>query len=118
MSSLSVRAPSEEVTAGNLSGGNQQKVVLAKALMAEPQILLLDEPTKGVDVGAKQEIYRVISDLARQGIAMVVVSSEMPELLSLCDRILVLARGRVVLEVPKAEASEHGLMSAATGAAA
>ncbi len=118
MTSLSVRAPSEDVKAGNLSGGNQQKVVLAKALMAEPLVLLLDEPTKGVDVGAKQEIYRVISDLARRGIALVVVSSEMPELLSLCDRLLVLARGRVVLEVPKSEATEHHLMAAATGAAA
>ena len=86
--------------------------------MAEPQILLLDEQTKGVDVGAKQEIYRVISDLARQGIAMIVVSSEMPELLSLCDRMMVLFRGRVVSEVSKAEASEHYLMSAATGATA
>lgn len=117
MRSLSIRAPSSATLVGNLSGGNQQKVLLARALMAQPKVLLLDEPTKGVDVGAKNEIYRVMMELARQGIAQVVVSSELPELLALCDRFIVLAAGQVVDTFARAEASEHRVMLAATGAA-
>jgi ribose transport system ATP-binding protein/D-xylose transport system ATP-binding protein len=115
MRRLSIRAPSLATLVANLSGGNQQKTLLARALMAQPQILLLDEPTKGVDVGAKHEIYRVMMELARQGIAQVVVSSELPELLGLCDRCIVLAGGRVVDAFAKADASEHRVMRAATG---
>jgi len=112
---LSIRAPSVDTPVGNLSGGNQQKVVLAKVLFPRPRVLFLDEPTKGVDVGAKNEIYKLIMSLAGQGIALVVISSELPELLALSDRIIVLARGRIVDQFTKAEANEQRLMLAATG---
>ena len=114
MQALAIRAPSVATMVANLSGGNQQKVVLAKVLLAKPRVLLLDEPTKGVDVGARHEIYRIMLDLARQGIALVVISSELPELLALCDRFIVLAEGTVRDEFAKAEASEHRVMLAAT----
>jgi ribose transport system ATP-binding protein len=93
-----------------LSGGNQQKVVLARWLLRRCRVLLFDEPTRGVDVGAKTEIYRVIADLAANGIAVVVVSSEMPELLGLCSRILVMREGRVVAEADGATANEFELL--------
>jgi len=112
---LSIRAPSATTPVANLSGGNQQKVVLAKVLFPKPRVLFLDEPTKGVDVGAKNEIYKLMMELARQGIALVVISSELPELLALCDRFIVLARGRVADQFAKAEASDRRLMLAATG---
>jgi ABC-type sugar transport system ATPase subunit len=99
----------------HLSGGNQQKVVLAKVLLPQPKVLLLDEPTKGVDVGAKHEIYKLMRGWARQGIAQVLISSELPELLAMCDRHIVLARGRVTDRFTKEEANEHRLMRAATG---
>jgi ABC-type sugar transport system ATPase subunit len=114
---LSIRAASVDVPVMNLSGGNQQKVVLGKVLMPHPKVLLLDEPTKGVDVGAKAEIYKLIVALADQGIGIVVISSDLPELLALCDRFIVLARGRVADEFPKTEASEQRVMLAATGVA-
>ena len=114
---LSIRAPSVQTPVANLSGGNQQKVVLAKVLFPKPRVLFLDEPTKGVDVGAKNEIYKLMMGLAGQGIALVVISSELPELLALADRIVVLARGRIVDEFNKQEASEQRFMLAATGGA-
>jgi len=114
---LSIRAPSVGVAVSALSGGNQQKVVLGKVLMPNPKVLLLDEPTKGVDVGAKAEIYKLMMELADAGIGIVVISSELPELLALCDRILVLARGRVADEFTKADANEKRYMLAATGSA-
>ena len=114
---LAIRAPSVATSVATLSGGNQQKVVLAKVLLPNPKIILLDEPTKGVDVGAKNEIYRLMMDLVRQGIALVVISSELPELLALCDRFIVLTRGKLADQFSKAEASEHRLMRAATGLA-
>ncbi|MEO7299342.1 MAG: sugar ABC transporter ATP-binding protein [Verrucomicrobiota bacterium] len=114
---LSIRAPSVRTPVANLSGGNQQKVVLAKVLFPKPRVLLLDEPTKGVDVGAKNEIYKLMMDLARQGIAQVVISSELPELLALCDRFIVLSRGKVADQFTKEEANEQRFMLAATGAA-
>jgi ribose transport system ATP-binding protein len=95
-----------------LSGGNQQKVVLAKEVLGEPRLLLLDEPTRGVDVGAKGEIYARIRDLAAQGVGVLVASSEMPELLGLCDRVVVLRQGRTVAEFP-AGANEHEVMAVA-----
>ena len=113
---LSIRAPSVDTPVANLSGGNQQKVVLAKVLFPRPRILFLDEPTKGVDVGAKNEIYKLMMNLAGQGIALVVISSELSELLALADRIIVLARGRIVDQFPKAEANEQRFIFAATGA--
>ena len=98
-----------------LSGGNQQKVVLAKALAREPDVLLLDEPTRGVDVAAKAEIYGLIDELARQGKAILVISSEMEELLSLSDRVVVMREGRLTGEYSRAEATQEKVMQAATG---
>jgi ABC-type sugar transport system ATPase subunit len=111
---FAIRAPSIEVPVGTLSGGNQQKVVLAKVLLPGPRILLLDEPTKGIDVGAKSEIYRLLAGLVAEGLSLIVISSELPELLGLCDRFIVLARGRIADEFTRAEASEQRLMRAAT----
>ncbi|RFC62316.1 ATP-binding cassette domain-containing protein [Fulvimarina endophytica] len=96
----------------NLSGGNQQKVVLAKWLFADPEVLILDEPTRGIDVGAKYEIYSIIAELAAQGKAVIVISSEMPELLGISDRIYVMNEGRFVGEMPTAEVSQEKIMSA------
>jgi ABC-type sugar transport system ATPase subunit len=112
---LNIQTPSIEAMVTNLSGGNQQKVVLGRVLLGEPKILLLDEPTKGVDVGAKNEIYKIILDLVREGISIIMISSELPELLAMCDRFVVLSGGRITDEFGKAEASEHRVMLAATG---
>lgn len=114
---LNIQAPSIETLVTSLSGGNQQKVVLGRVLIGEPKILLLDEPTKGVDVGAKNEIYKIMLDLVREGISIIMISSELPELLAMCDRFVVLAGGRIADEFDKAEASEHRVMLAATSAA-
>jgi ABC-type sugar transport system ATPase subunit len=114
---LSIKAPSLAAAVTALSGGNQQKVVLARLLLARPAILLLDEPTKGVDVAAKAEIHRLLLDLARQGIAIVLVSCELDELLTLSDRIMVLSRGRVTDAMPREQASAARIMLAATSAA-
>jgi L-arabinose transport system ATP-binding protein len=110
---LRIRTPSLDASVANLSGGNQQKVVLGRWLARRPKVLILDEPTRGVDVGAKAEIYRLIAELAAEGIALLVISSEMPELLGLADRILVMAGGRVVAEMPREEASEERILSLA-----
>ncbi|SFX44215.1 multiple monosaccharide ABC transporter ATP-binding protein [Paracoccus versutus] len=109
-SRINIRSPSVESRAVNLSGGNQQKVVLAKWLFAEPEILILDEPTRGIDVGAKYEIYTIIRDLAAAGKSIIVISSEMPELLGITDRILVMNEGRLVGEMPTAEATQERIM--------
>jgi ABC-type sugar transport system ATPase subunit len=113
---LNVRAPSIETLMVNLSGGNQQKVVIGRVLLGNPKILLMDEPTKGVDVGAKNEIYNIMLDLAAQGLSIIMVSSELPELLAICDRFVVLAGGKIRDEFTKADASEHRVMLAATQA--
>ena len=107
-----IRSSSVYQTTGNLSGGNQQKVVLSKWLFANPEVLILDEPTRGIDVGAKYEIYTIINQLAAQGKAILVISSEMPELLGITDRIYVVNEGRVVGEMPTAEASQEKIMRA------
>ena len=96
-----------------LSGGNQQKVVLGKCLASNPDILLLDEPTRGVDVGAKAEIYKIINDLASEGMSIIVVSSEMTELLGISDRILVMHEGHLSGELSMDEASEEAIMKRA-----
>ena len=108
---LAIRTPSVFQKAVNLSGGNQQKVVLSKWLFADPQVLILDEPTRGIDVGAKFEIYGIMNDLAAQGRGVVMISSEMPELLGMCDRIFVMNEGRIVGELSKAEASQEKIMA-------
>ena len=101
--------------AGRLSGGNQQKVVVAKSLAREPNILLLDEPTRGIDVGAKSEIYRLMDDLAKEGKAILLISSELDEVLSMADRILVMREGRISGEFGREEATQENVMTAATG---
>jgi ABC-type sugar transport system ATPase subunit len=101
--------------AGTLSGGNQQKVVLGKWLLTDPKILFLDEPTRGIDVGAKQEIYTEINKLAREGLAIVLVSSELPEVLGLSDRVIVMHEGKLTGEFTRSEATPEKVMAAATG---
>jgi len=96
---------------GTLSGGNQQKVVLSKWLFTDPDVLILDEPTRGIDVGAKYEIYTIINRLVAEGKAVIVISSELPELLGMCDRIYTLSAGRITGEVPVDQATQEGLMS-------
>ena len=97
-----------------LSGGNQQKVALAKSLLTKPTIFLLDEPTRGIDVGAKAEIYALVSHLAQEGAAILMASSELPEILAMCDRVLVLCEGRLTAELTRAEATQERIMEAAT----
>jgi D-xylose transport system ATP-binding protein len=115
MKELRVKAKSLFTIVGTLSGGNQQKVVLAKWLLTSPRVLFLDEPTRGIDVGAKQEIYAQINRLAKSGIAIVLVSSELPEVLGLADRVLVLYEGRLTGEFSRTTASPEIIMSCATG---
>ncbi len=110
---LRIRTPSIYQPVQSLSGGNQQKVVLGRALTTHPRVFLLDEPTRGIDVGAKVEVYRLINDLAERGAAILVVSSDMIELLGICDRILVMRAGRLVGAVPKAEFSQERIMQLA-----
>jgi rhamnose transport system ATP-binding protein len=112
---LRIRANSVRDLVESLSGGNQQKVVIAKWLATNPRVLILDEPTRGVDIGAKVEVHRIISDLAASGLGIVLISSELPEVLAMSDRILVLHEGRVAAEIPRAEATEERVMFAATG---
>ena len=115
MTDLHVKATSPMTISGTLSGGNQQKVVLGKWLLTKPKVLFLDEPTRGIDVGAKQEIYANINELAKQGLAIVMVSSELPEVIGLSDRVLVLHEGRLTGEFSRVEATPERVMAAATG---
>ncbi|BAC73480.1 ABC transporter ATP-binding protein [Streptomyces avermitilis] len=108
--SMNIKAPTVFEPVGRLSGGNQQKVVLSKWIFAGPDVLILDEPTRGIDVGAKYEIYTVIDQLAAEGKAVVFISSELPELLGMCDRIYTMAAGRLTGEVPRSEATQEVLM--------
>jgi ABC-type sugar transport system ATPase subunit len=110
---LSVRTPSTSHVIRKLSGGNQQKVVLARWLARAPRVLILDEPTRGIDVGAKAEIYRIIADLANAGIAILVISSELPEVIGLADRIIVMQNGHITGELSQAEATEEAVLSLA-----
>jgi D-xylose transport system ATP-binding protein len=113
--SLRIKAPTMDAVVGKLSGGNQQKVVVGKALMTEPRVIFLDEPTRGIDVGAKLEIYEIINQLTGAGKAVVLVSSELPELMGMSDRILMLHEGRVAGEFRRAEATPEKLLAAAMG---
>jgi len=109
---LRIRCSSVGQKVVNLSGGNQQKVVLGKWLFTDPEILILDEPTRGIDVGAKYEIYTLMAQLAAEGKCIIVISSEMPELLGMTDRIYVMNEGRFVAEMPTAQASQEKIMRA------
>lgn len=113
---LRIKAASPDQPARSLSGGNQQKVVVAKNLGLSPRVLILDEPTRGVDIGAKADIYAIIADLVSKGMALLVVSSELPELLGVCDRILVMHRGRIVKELSREEADEETIVFFSSGA--
>ena len=115
---MSIKSRSGADDVAHLSGGNQQKVLLARVLMNAPKILLLDEPTKGVDVETKHEIYRLVVELADHGVALLLVSSEIAELIGLCDRCVVLARGRIVDEFGRGDGSEERVIAATTTARA
>ena len=112
--SLAIKTPSIAQRVRNLSGGNQQKVVIAKWLTAETEILIFDEPTRGIDVGAKSEIYRLLNDLAQQGRSIIMISSELPEILRMSHRILVMCEGRITGELSSAEATQEKIMTLAT----
>ena len=112
---LRIKAASPEIEAGSLSGGNQQKVVLGKWLATKPDVLILDEPTRGVDVNAKFEIYTVINELAKEGIAIIMVSSELPEIINMCDNVCVVRAGRLVKKLSKDELSQEEIMKYAAG---
>ncbi|GHU20283.1 hypothetical protein FACS189475_08910 [Betaproteobacteria bacterium] len=110
---LNVKTPSLETLISSLSGGNQQKIVLAKWLLCSPEVLLLDEPTRGIDVGAKFEIYKLITELAQEGKAVLMISSEMEELIGVCDRIYVMAKGRITGELARRNFSQENIMKLA-----
>ena len=115
MEQLRIKATSPAQVVRGLSGGNQQKVVLSKWLAAEPRILILDEPTHGVDVGTKADVHRTISHLAAQGLSILLISSELPEILGMSDRVLVMQEGRLVAELPRDEATQERIIEAAAG---
>jgi len=110
---LAIKTPSIEQKTGNLSGGNQQKVALAKWMLCSPRVLILDEPTRGIDVGAKFEIYNLMNDLVEAGLSVIMISSELPELLGVCNRILVMYEGRISAEFSHDEANQEKIMAAA-----
>jgi rhamnose transport system ATP-binding protein len=112
---LSIRSPNVTIEVGKLSGGNQQKVMLAKWLETKPRILIFDEPTRGIDVGAKAEVHNIIRDLAKKGVAIIVISSDLPEVLALADRILVMREGRQMGIFNIAQATQENIMALATG---
>lgn len=112
---FSIKTPSENQIIKNLSGGNQQKVAIAKALLTEPKILILDEPTRGVDVGAKKEIYDVINELKKKGLSIIMISSEMPEIMGLSDRIIVIHENKITGDLTREEATQEKIMRCAVG---
>ena len=113
--SLAIRAPTVQHVVGKLSGGNQQKVMLAKWLNTRPKLLILDEPTRGIDVGTKAEVHRMIGDLAAEGMAIILISSDLPEVLAMSDRILVMREGRQMAIFDRAEATQEKILTAAMG---
>ena len=116
MRACNVKAPSANTAVVHLSGGNQQKLLFARALLSRPRILLLDEPTKGVDAATRQEIYRLFAELAKSGVALVIVSSELEEVIGLADRCLVVAGGRIVDTFARGEGSDERVLRASTAA--
>ncbi len=112
--SLSIKTGGTEAKITSLSGGNQQKCIIGRCMLTKPSILLLDDPTRGVDIGAKTELYRLMDQLASEGMSIIVTSSELPELLTVSDRIIVLSEGEVTGEFLRSEATEQNIMEAAT----
>jgi len=112
---INIKTPSIKQEARNLSGGNQQKVVLAKWLYADAQVIIFDEPTRGIDIGAKEEIYKLMVQLARQGKYILMISSDMPEIIAMCDRVLVMRQGRIVGEIGREELSEESILTCSIG---
>ena len=111
---LEVKTSALDMNAATMSGGNQQKVVIAKWLATEPALLIIDEPTRGIDVGTKAEVHRLLSELAGQGLAILMISSELPEVLGMADRVLVVCEGRLTAELARDEATPEAVMRAAT----
>jgi rhamnose transport system ATP-binding protein len=114
---LEVKTSALDMHATTMSGGNQQKVVIAKWLATNPRLLIIDEPTRGIDVGTKAEVHRLLSELAGQGMAILMISSELPEVLGMADRVLVVSEGRITAEIDRADATPENVMRAATAAA-
>ncbi len=112
---LMIRTPSVDLEVGKLSGGNQQKVMLSKWLNARPKLLILDEPTRGIDVRAKAEVHHIINDLAQEGLAIILISSDLPEVLAMSDRVLVMREGRQMGIFDRADATQEAIMTAAMG---
>jgi rhamnose transport system ATP-binding protein len=112
---LQLRSAGLDLPARSLSGGNQQKVVLAKWLATDPAVLLLDEPTRGIDIGTKAEVHRIVSHLAAEGLAILMISSELPEIIAMADRVLVMREGVITGEFDRSELEQERLMEAATG---
>ncbi|WP_205193605.1 ATP-binding cassette domain-containing protein, partial [Burkholderia sp. LMG 13014] len=121
IASLSIRVPNANVNVGALSGGNQQKVLLSRLLETKPRVLILDEPTRGVDIGAKSEIYRIINELARAGVGVIVISSELPEIIGVADRVLVMREGEIAGELgghTHTPITQEAIIALATGSQA
>ena len=115
MNSLNIKAASKDIAVSSLSGGNQQKVVLARWLATKPKVLILDEPTRGVDIGAKAEIYSIINELAADGMAIIMISSELPEIINMCDNVCIVRSGRIVGRLNRKELNQEEIMHYATG---
>ena len=111
---LEVKTSALDMDARTMSGGNQQKVVIAKWLATQPKLLIIDEPTRGIDVGTKAEVHRLLSELAGQGMAILMISSELPEVLGMADRVLVVCEGRITADIARDEATPENVMAAAT----
>lgn len=112
---LSIKTPSIQQEVINLSGGNQQKVVVARWLQTEPEILIMDEPTRGIDVGAKAEIYSIMNDLVADGMAIIMVSSELNEIINMCDKLMIMNEGKIVAELDKSEFVQDKILHYALG---
>ena len=112
---MRIKAASPDIEVGSLSGGNQQKIVLGKWLATKPKVLILDEPTRGVDVGAKQEIYTIMNDLAKEGLAIIMISSELPEIINMCDRVCVVHNGGISATLERGDLTQETIMHYATG---
>jgi ribose transport system ATP-binding protein len=112
---LRIQTPHANFIVVNMSGGNQQKVILARWLSIDTKILIMDEPTRGIDVGSKSEIYQIMNELTKRGVGIIMISSELPEVLGMSDRVLVMREGTIVCELARAEASEEAVMKHAVG---